>query len=128
MATVFVIGKPSRAERNPDDKLGPDTSTTSVNTVPPLGEPLKRKRFWFQKTKAYDPDAVATQASSPRYPDNSENKPDANNQISPASSMTRKPPSSIIPHLSGESPSYQSHPNLKLSNQGCCAQGKYASF
>ncbi|KAL2142893.1 hypothetical protein VTI28DRAFT_601 [Corynascus sepedonium] len=57
MATVFVIGKPSRAERNPDDKLGPDTSTTSVNTVPPLGEPLKRKRFWFQKTKAYDPDA-----------------------------------------------------------------------
>lgn len=39
-------------------------STSSLNSnVPPLGAPLDEKRFWFQRYKTYDPDAIATQAS-----------------------------------------------------------------
>ncbi|KAK4611532.1 hypothetical protein CLAFUW4_13335 [Fulvia fulva] len=31
--------------------------------IPPLGEPHTEKRFWFQRTETYDPDAIATQPS-----------------------------------------------------------------
>ena len=68
MATVLVREKPLRVERDPDSKFGPDSSTTSVNTIPALGEPYQGKRFWFQKSKAHDPDAIATQASSSMSP------------------------------------------------------------
>jgi hypothetical protein len=63
MATVLVSDRAVKVEADPDSKLGPDTSTTSVNTIPPLGEAIQEKRFWFQRTKAYDADAIATQAS-----------------------------------------------------------------
>lgn len=34
----------------------------SVNEeVPPLGVPKEEKRFFFQRTKEYDPNAIATQ-------------------------------------------------------------------
>lgn len=65
MATVFIRKKASQAEDNHDSKSDPDTSTTSINTIPPLGEAFQAKRFWFQRTRAYDADAVATQASLP---------------------------------------------------------------
>lgn len=67
MATVLVRDKARavRPERDPETKVGPDSSTTSVNTIPPLGEPIHQKRFFFQRSKAYDVDAIATQASFP---------------------------------------------------------------
>jgi hypothetical protein len=63
MATVLIRDRAVKVEVDPDSKLGPDTSTTSVNTIPPLGEAIQEKRFWFQRTKAYDADAIATQRS-----------------------------------------------------------------
>ncbi|KAI0547943.1 major facilitator superfamily domain-containing protein [Xylaria curta] len=33
------------------------------HSVPPLGEPLEEKKFWFQRGKDYDPHAIATQPS-----------------------------------------------------------------
>jgi hypothetical protein len=36
---------------------------TSSTEIPPLGAPVEEKRFWFQRTKSYDPDAIATQPS-----------------------------------------------------------------
>ncbi|KAH6631398.1 major facilitator superfamily domain-containing protein [Chaetomium tenue] len=63
MATVFTRGKPPKDDGNQDSKSGPDISTTSINTIPALGEAFQAKRFWFQRTRAYDPDAIATQAS-----------------------------------------------------------------
>jgi hypothetical protein len=64
MATVLVRDKAIRPERDPESKAGPDSSTTSVNTIPPLGDAIYQKRFFFQRSKAYDVDAIATQASS----------------------------------------------------------------
>lgn len=68
MSTVLIKNRTARvetdgSERDSDGKAGPETSTTSVNTVPPLGEAVLRKRFWFERNRSYDADAVATQAS-----------------------------------------------------------------
>lgn len=35
--------------------------------VPPLGVPKEEKRFWFQRTQNYDPNAIATQVSAPQF-------------------------------------------------------------
>jgi hypothetical protein len=35
----------------------------STEEIPPLGAPIEEKRFWFQRTRTYDPDAIATQPS-----------------------------------------------------------------
>ena len=44
-----------------DEKIGTaTTSTTSLSSIPPLGIPIDEKRFWWQRAKAYDPDATAT--------------------------------------------------------------------
>lgn len=53
------------------DDLGDDKGekATRVKTnevyedVLPLGVPAEEKRFWFQRGKSYDPDAIATQPS-----------------------------------------------------------------
>ncbi len=63
MATVLVRERAVKVERDPDSKQSPGTSSTSINTIPPLGEPAQEKRFWFQRTKAFDPDAIATQVN-----------------------------------------------------------------
>jgi hypothetical protein len=34
--------------------------TEALTEVPPLGAPHEEKRFWFQRAKTYDPNAVAT--------------------------------------------------------------------
>jgi hypothetical protein len=65
MATIIARDRAAETEGDTDIKLGPETSTTSVNTIPPLGEPKQEKRFWFQRTGSFDRDAIATQASSP---------------------------------------------------------------
>ena len=44
-----------------DEKIGTaTTSTTSLSSIPALGIPVEEKRFWWQRAKAYDPDATAT--------------------------------------------------------------------
>ncbi|KAK0717876.1 major facilitator superfamily domain-containing protein [Lasiosphaeria miniovina] len=63
MATVLTKEKASRGEGDSDNKLDPDASTRSVTSIPPLGAPIEERRFWFQRAKSYDPDAIATQAS-----------------------------------------------------------------
>ncbi|KAI1442824.1 MFS general substrate transporter [Annulohypoxylon stygium] len=57
MATVLV--------KSEDDKKIVTESTTSLNIddVPPLGAPHEEKRFWFQRTKNFDGEAIATQPS-----------------------------------------------------------------
>jgi len=39
---------------------GTDSST---DDIAPLGQPSKERRFWFQRAKSYDPQAIATQRS-----------------------------------------------------------------
>ena len=36
------------------------TKVTVAGDIPPLGAPNEERRFWFQRAKAYDPDAIAT--------------------------------------------------------------------
>ncbi|KAI1840048.1 hypothetical protein JX266_013739 [Neoarthrinium moseri] len=52
MATVLVKGAES--------KVYATESTTSLDTAAPLGYPLEEKRFFFQRTKTYNPEAIAT--------------------------------------------------------------------
>jgi hypothetical protein len=53
----------SVSSTEPFDKL-PATSVASFHgEQPPLGVPAEEKRFWFQRGKGYNPDAIATQAS-----------------------------------------------------------------
>ncbi len=32
-----------------------------IYSIPPLGQPREEKKFWFQRGKNYDPNAIATQ-------------------------------------------------------------------
>lgn len=59
MSTILVKGHTGK-----DHQEG---STTSLDTAAPLGFPLEEKRFFFQRTGAYNPDAIATQVYMPRY-------------------------------------------------------------
>ena len=64
MATVLAREKAARPERTDsdrDEKSGADASTLSVNSIPPLGVAKEERRFFFQRARAYDPDAIATQ-------------------------------------------------------------------
>ncbi|KAI0115668.1 major facilitator superfamily domain-containing protein [Nemania sp. FL0031] len=51
------------------EKLGDDEfelgaeKKESVDSIPPLGQPREEKKFWFQRGKDYDPNAIATQPS-----------------------------------------------------------------
>ena len=67
MATIISTGLPkaqtgaatpsSNASTFGDDKK---EATAEVTEIPPLGVPLEEKRFFFQRARAYDPDAIAT--------------------------------------------------------------------
>ncbi|KAE9363291.1 MFS general substrate transporter [Stipitochalara longipes BDJ] len=48
----------SKGEKTPHVK-----SETVYETALPLGVPAEEKRFWFQRTRTYDPNAIATQPS-----------------------------------------------------------------
>lgn len=44
-----------------NELLEKDGSTEEIlEEVPPLGVPHEEKRFWWQRAKTYDPDAIAT--------------------------------------------------------------------
>ncbi|KAI0095423.1 MFS general substrate transporter [Hypoxylon sp. NC0597] len=51
--------------KNIGDKKTATESTTSLDSdgIPPLGVPAEEKRFWFQRAKDFDPEAIATQPS-----------------------------------------------------------------
>lgn len=57
MATIF-------SKRAKASKYGTSEETTSLLSVDvaPLGVPPEEKRFWWQRRKPYDLDAIATQA------------------------------------------------------------------
>jgi hypothetical protein len=61
MSTVLTKAPPIRPERDRDSKTDGDDSSTSGSSIPPLGEPIPVKKFFWQKSKPYDPDAIATQ-------------------------------------------------------------------
>jgi hypothetical protein len=57
---------PGSAEDLGDEKGEKTThaqTETIYETALPLGVPQEEKRFWFQRTKKYDPTAIATQPS-----------------------------------------------------------------
>lgn len=72
LSTTATSGSPSGSspqrgslENIAHEKKGANVSivTTTSEEIPPLGAPLEEKRFWFQRGKTYDPDAIATQRS-----------------------------------------------------------------
>jgi hypothetical protein len=54
MATV-------RIRQPATEKEGVNESTLSLDQIPPLGAEKLEKRFWWQRTRAIDPYAIATQ-------------------------------------------------------------------
>ena len=71
MATVISSGlpkaqtgstTPSDASTYGDSK-GDKGVDTSITEIPPLGVPRDEKRFFFQRARSYDPDAIATLVS-----------------------------------------------------------------
>lgn len=59
MATVLVKEKVVTTTT----QVSSSTSSLISGHFPPLGAPLEEKRFWFQRGKNYDPNAIATQVS-----------------------------------------------------------------
>lgn len=63
MSTVLTRRQPPAQERVVSDESGkdePETTTTSLSDDPGLGVALEQKRFFWQRSKKYDPDAIAT--------------------------------------------------------------------
>lgn len=63
---VISRGPPSSSSSDDlsDDKKSPKVHTTAAHdTAAPLGAPSAEKRFWWQRNKNYDPNAIATQPS-----------------------------------------------------------------
>ncbi|KAI0535385.1 major facilitator superfamily domain-containing protein [Xylaria digitata] len=62
MPTVsFDKSTPEKAIR--DEIEGSAEKEDKISSVPPLGQPQEEKKFWFQRGKNYDPNAIATQPS-----------------------------------------------------------------
>ncbi|KAK4655427.1 hypothetical protein QC762_302450 [Podospora pseudocomata] len=63
MATVLTRGKAltrATAHGSEFEKKDFDASSTSVASIPPLGEPIERKKHFWQRSKPYDSEAIAT--------------------------------------------------------------------
>ncbi|KAJ6139574.1 hypothetical protein N7471_006060 [Penicillium samsonianum] len=67
MSTVYT------AKKGPSASIsvlkGTDTDSSTSLDIAPLGEPGEERRFWFQRGKGYNPEAVATQPSVYDNPD-----------------------------------------------------------
>lgn len=73
MATVLTgprtrpLGGTSSGESSDNEHSLPQEkgalATVTVDEIPPLGAPHDEKRFWFQRTRKYDPNGIATQVS-----------------------------------------------------------------
>jgi hypothetical protein len=66
MATVYTLKKGPQETIKSD--LDATDSSTSFDT-PPLGEHQEERRFWFQRGKSYNPEAIATLPSVFDNPD-----------------------------------------------------------
>ena len=66
---VLVSSEASSTQGSSDDlgekseKTAGHIKTAEVFTAAPLGVPAEEKRFWWQRNRTYDPDAIATQPS-----------------------------------------------------------------
>ncbi len=66
---VTPLEEPSSHGSSDDLGGGKGEKTTHIKTETiyepplPLGVPAEEKRFWFQRTRKYDPNAIATQPS-----------------------------------------------------------------
>lgn len=63
MATVLTRSHPvpqKRAIEGESGKDEPAISTTSLSEGLALGVPIKQKRFFWQTSRSYDPNAIAT--------------------------------------------------------------------
>ncbi len=56
-----VLAKEILVVVSEDEKKTPSNSVSSLKTIPLLGTPGDEKRFFFQRGKTYNADAVATQ-------------------------------------------------------------------
>ncbi|KAJ5952232.1 uncharacterized protein N7479_010645 [Penicillium vulpinum] len=67
MATVYT------AKKTPNESISvlksTDTDSSTSLEIAPLGGPGEERRFWFQRGKGYNPEAVATQPSVYDNPD-----------------------------------------------------------
>lgn len=69
MPTVYLPSASKKTATQTVSSLSNETDRSSDRDVPALGEQGSRRRFWFQKGKKYDPDAIATQPSVYDNPD-----------------------------------------------------------
>ncbi|KAI0123939.1 major facilitator superfamily domain-containing protein [Xylariales sp. AK1849] len=70
MATVVPVQVANGKVASPDDaEYAGEDKVSRPEFILPLGKPLEEKRFWFQRTKNYDPYATATQPSVYDVPD-----------------------------------------------------------
>lgn len=66
-----VLASGESSSQGSSDDLGEKSEKTAgyvktseiTYTAPPLGVPAEEKRFWWQRNKTYDPNAIATQPS-----------------------------------------------------------------
>lgn len=63
VSPVGTESSSSSSSSGPVDKKAEVSAREVPPEIPPLGEPRNEKRFWFQRSKALDKDAVATQLS-----------------------------------------------------------------
>ncbi|KAI1505731.1 major facilitator superfamily domain-containing protein [Biscogniauxia marginata] len=70
MATVIPEKiSPEKAFVHDKAGIGIEEKKETVESVPSLGKPEEARRFWFQRTKEYDLNAIATQKSIYDVPD-----------------------------------------------------------
>lgn len=75
MATVLTRNRPSPQKGGISDESGKDEPLTSTASLPAelaLGVPIQTKKFFWHKSKSYDPNAIATLPSVFDDPDTAE--------------------------------------------------------
>lgn len=67
MSTLF---SDPLSKKGPNELVSAQDGTDSSNDdIPPLGTPNDERRFWFQRSQEYNPEAIATQPSVFDNPD-----------------------------------------------------------
>ncbi|KAJ5587301.1 uncharacterized protein N7459_003066 [Penicillium hispanicum] len=69
MATVIYDSASKRAVHESVSSIRDGTDSSTDGDVAPLGQPGQERRFWFQRTRNFDPEAIATQPSVYDNPD-----------------------------------------------------------
>lgn len=75
MATVLTRNRPAAQKGLNSDGSGKDEPLSSTTSLPgelALGVPVQTKRFFWQRSKSYDPNAIATLPSVFDDPDTAE--------------------------------------------------------